>query len=675
MTNFNVFKNAVAKQFDLMQKHPLFRVNVEKDDLWSTYISRFPEGANPIFRERTEHDCSCCKQFIRAIGDTVAVIEGKIVSIWDISIPGEPVYQAVANGLSAFVKSATIADTFLHYERTAGTDRSFEQMVDGVKMWEHFFVNIQSKFVVKGADIASALAEPRAIHDVLLRSLNDVTVESIDTVLELIAQRSLYRGEEHKFAVDSFYKLKIQFDKLQTETEKDILAWTASKEVPVAVSKIRNTVIGSLLVDLSEGKDLEPAVGSFEAKVAPTNYKRPTSLITKAMIEQAKAKLSELGLTSALDRRYASINDITINNILFANREARKTINGDVFDELEASVGTKIKNFDKVEEVPIERFIAEILPRADSVEVMMENSHIGNLVSLIAPIDPTAGRLFKWDNNFSWSYNGEMADSIKERVKKAGGNVSGDLCCRLAWFNHDDLDFHMKEPGGGHIFFGNRYITSPNGGRLDVDMNAGCGTTREPVENIFYESKKTMMEGTYTLEVNNFNKRESVDVGFEVEIDFLGTVHRFVFDKAVANRGTITVVKFKYSRAGGIEITESLPHSQTVRNVWGVPTQTFRKVSVMMMSPNHWDEKAVGNKHYFFILDGCVNDGTARGFFNEFLKEDLNVHRKVFEVVGSKMKVADSPNQLSGLGFSSTQKNTLICRVKGSFTRTIKIVL
>ena len=111
-----------------------------------------------------------------------------------------------------------------------------------------------------------------------------------------------------------------------------------------------------------------------------------------------------------------------------------------------------------------------------------------------------------------------------------------------------------------------------------------------------------------------------------------------------------------------------------VKTVWGVPSQTFQKVNVMMMSPNYWDEKQVGNKHYFFMLDGCINDGTARPFFNEFLKDDLSAHRKVFEMVGSITKVADSPEQLSGLGFSSTQKNTLICRVKGSFTRNLKIV-
>jgi hypothetical protein len=93
-----------------------------------------------------------------------------------------------------------------------------------------------------------------------------------------------------------------------------------------------------------------------------------------------------------------------------------------------------------------------------------------------------------------------------------------------------------------------------------------------------------------------------------------------------------------------------------------------------MFSPNYWDEKAVGNRHFFFLLDGCKNDGTARGFYNEFLSAELDQHRKVLEMVGAKMQTEESDHQLSGIGFSSTQRNDILVRVKGTFTRTIKII-
>ena len=43
-------------------------------------------------------------------------------------------------------------------------------------------------------------------------------------------------------------------------------------------------------------------------------------------------------------------------------------------------------------------------------------------------------------------------------------------------------------------------------------------------------------------------------------------------------------------------------------------------------------------------------------------------------MVGAKMKTAESEQQLSGLGFSSTQRAAVLCRVTGSFSRVVKIV-
>ena len=73
------------------------------------------------------------------------------------------------------------------------------------------------------------------------------------------------------------------------------------------------------------------------------------------------------------------------------------------------------------------------------------------------------------------------------------------------------------------------------------------------------------------------------------------------------------------------------------------------------------------------MLEGCANNGTARGFYNEFLKSDLDQHRKVLELVGTKLRTDESLEQLSGVGFSSTQRNSLLCKVTGSFSRIINI--
>jgi hypothetical protein len=671
--NFQKFSRAVAKQFADMQQHPMFRTGTDRDGIVETYLGAFPAGTNPIYRERTEHDCSCCKSFIRAVGNAVAIVKEcgfyKLQSIWDIRVDDE--YQAVADALSAYVKSKAIANIFTHDQPVAGQEKSFEQLVDGVHTYYHFHVNIPDSCVIR--DAGSMLSQTRADFDVFKRSLSELSIESVETVLELIAQNSLYRGEEHKFALNVFLACKNWFIEL-SDSQRELAIWYSAHpklKISGSVLRIRNTAIGTLLIDLSDGKEIDQAVRAYEQVVAPANYKRPVALVTPKMIATAKEKIAELGMTSALERRYATLGDISVNEILFADRSIKKIINHDVFDSLINGSAKKAKVSSNVEQIGIDEFITKVIPTASTVEVLVENKHLNNLVSLVAPSDPTTELMFKWGNAFSWSYNGNFADSIKERVKAAGGNVAGEVCCRLAWEYSDDLDFHMIEPTGYRIYFSNRRSVSVNGGMLDVDANGADGPRPSPVENIFYEKIKTMRDGAYRLVVNNFSRR-SDGIGFEVEIEVCGTVHNFAYEKAL-RAGENVEVAIIHVKGGAVTVEPKIPSTTSSKDVWGLKTMQYARVDAIMFSPNYWGENGVGNKHVFFMLHGCVNEGEARGFYNEFLKESLTPHRKVLEMVGARVKTGKSDEQLSGLGFSLTQRSSVLIRVTGAFTRTLQV--
>lgn len=670
MSDINVLTVGLQNQLKKMYKNgELFEVDIEKDDVWDTYLRSFPEGTNPIYKERTQHDCNCCKQFVRGLGNVVSIDKNfNLVSIWDIIVADET-FQTVADSVSEFVKSKPIRNVYRSQFKKVGTPVTRQEVDGNIITWHHMNAVLDIKYV--NSEPGSHLSNTKANYDVLKRSVEEITPESIEVVQDLIAQNSIYRGEEFKTVVSNFSSIMKQFKKLKTLKEKDNFLWKKSSEHKEG-SRFRNTVIGTLITDISDGMDLEKAVRRYEDKVAPHNYKRTKALITQGMINQAQKTIDELGIEDALYRRFAVEEDVTINNVLFADRSAKELMKGPL-DTLKPTANKKVPSSDKVEEISIDDFVKKVLPKAESLEVFVENRHSSNFASIIAPEFEDAPNIFKWDNNFSWSYNGEVTDSIKERVKAAGGNVTGDVRVSLSWFNHDDLDIHVIEPNGCEIYYG-RKGSRHTGGNLDVDMNAGGGETREPVENIVWPKLNRMTKGKYKVFVNNFSKRESKDVGFEVEMEYYGNVLNFSYPQEVRSRGNVTVVEFELTEHNDIKILKShVPNNKISKEVWGVNTEDFQKVKMVMNSPNHWDDQGVGNKHWFFILEDCLNPDSARGFYNEFLDNDLNKHRKVFEVLASKMKTKESNRQLSGLGFSSTKKNELLCKVSGSFNRMLKI--
>lgn len=96
----------------------------------------------------------------------------------------------------------------------------------------------------------------------------------------------------------------------------------------------------------------------------------------------------------------------------------------------------------------------------------------------------------------------------------------------------------------------------------------------------------------------------------------------------------------------------------------GLKTEQYVKVNALTLSSNHWAGMSEGNKHTFFVLDGALNDEPCRGIYNEFLHPRLEQHRKVFELIGDKTKCQPTEGQLSGLGFSSTKRDSVIVKVK-----------
>lgn len=699
---FTEMRDKLRERFNEMVKdvNHLFEVSVDKDELWNLYLNSFPEGTNEIYRERREHDCSCCRQFIKTIGNAVVIRDNQITTIWDFRTD-DSTYQPVLDALSNFIKSHAVSDIYVSKFKKIGTLQNYEEMENGkVQEWTHFYVELPDNLVDRSSrsegDIKDSFRDTR---NVFKRSLDEITMDAIDTILELINSNTLYKGEEWKSVLGELKKYKKEYDKLTSDTEKDIYVWEQSVKTGIAIGRIRNHSIGTLLVNISEEMDLDIAVKKYEKIVAPANYKRPKAIYTKKMLEDAKKTITELGYMDALQRRFANLDDITVNNILFSNRDAAKRISGadDIFGEMEKDVAVNPRKFSKVEEIPVRDFIENILPTAKDIEIYLENKHAPNMVSLIAPKNKDAKTMFKWDNGFSWAYSGNITDSdIAQRVQNAGGRIDGVLRFSHSW-NYDGMrngslmDLHVFMPGSNqkveykngkeiHDNYGNNEHVGwnhrqhlPSGGVQDVDYTNVAPVGYIPIENTTFPSLEKLKEGIYTFKIHNWDFRTPTTGGFKAEIAFDGQVYRFIRREPLQHKEWITLAKLELKN-GHFKIIEMMENDTTPIKIWGLKTNQFVPVSAISYSPNYFDEQeGIGHRHLFFFLKDCVNTEEPNGYYNEFLKNELAEHKRVFEALGAKCHVEDTEDQLSGIGFSMTKRAELIVKVKGATERIMKV--
>lgn len=683
---FSDLQKTVASRFNLMQGTAvLYCVDANRDGIWECYLNAFPEA------ERQEHTCNCCKAFIRQVGNVVTIgTDNQVCTLWDLPPTYPEQYRPAVEALHAYVKGLPVSGLWHHDLDTAGTDKSFSEKHQVV--FRHFCVQVPLTARNTGNRMVRRSGELNTSRKVLGRAVAEISMDALETVLELIAQGSLYRGPTYQKQLLELQGLKQEAKDVPDHLLENFL-WRRTMELPESVTHIKNTSIGELLAEISKGTPLDAAVSMFEKMVAPSNYKRPTGLVTQSMVQKAREELEKLGMISALSRRRLDTRDLGPHNALFVQRSAAPQ--GDVFSDLAKPKPVEPQSLAKVEEVGIEKFLADILPTAKTIRVLVENRHLGNFVTLTGAVDPEAPGLFQWDSSFGWSYTGGVADSMREQVAALGGRVDGVLRFTHSW-NHDGqnqslMDLHVFIPG--HKYKAKSlsqskevhddYGTGPRvgwnhrqdlltGGNQDVDHVTAPGKS-VPVENITFPDIRKMPEGEYTFKVHNWNARNPNTSGFRAEIECGGNIHQYDYPKHLTRKEWVTVAT-AVLKNGEFTVTDKIPSGSSSRVKWNVPTCHWRNVKAITVSPNHWD-KPVGNKHWMFLLEGCVSDEATRGFYNEFLCAKLSDHRKVMETLAGKVVVAAAEGaELSGLGFSETLRNHLFVEVEGKFRRQLKIL-
>ncbi len=691
------FNKKINLQFEKMcQTGKLFRVSMTGQEVFDLYLKSFED--DPMFRdpESSTHNCNLCKNFIRRYGNVVSVDANyKIMSMFDIDAEEE--FVPVVKALSKAIKKSQITEVFfetfeelnkLPYEKCTKNNTLFQLGVDrntkrytkeevekfGVVKanetytFKHMHLFLPNTFVDKtGKSVESIMGEYRDAKNVFQRAMETISLDTLNLVKDLINQGSLLDGATHLYKIEQIVPLKKQYDELAS-SERNNWCWVNSYKLPFA--KFRNELIGVLCTELAEGKELNDACTSWNKRADPANYMKAKAPITKKQIEDAKTFVEENGYTESFNRRFANIDDIKVSEILHSNVGNGEIKSVSIFDGVKStSTRHKRSEFDGVEDVSIDKFMKDILPSCTAIEVFLKNTHEGNMVSLTTANDKESKPIFKWSNNYSWTFNGNLAgkSQIKENVKAVGGKITGILRSSLQWNDEDtkgiiDFDLHCRTPFT-EIYYSNK-VDRSSGGWLDVDM---INPTKIGIENITWQNE--LKDGEYNFFVKNFSGHTN-HKGFKMEIEFDGNTFNYHCTQSFVNNMMVATIKVK---SGKMEITHHLQESATNKEIYGLETNQFHKVNLVCLSPNHWGENNTGNKHYLFMLDGCKSPTSIRSFHNENLLPELAQHRKVLEVLGTTNMIEPTEKQLSGLGFNATVNDELIVKLSGTHKRVVKI--
>ena len=671
---FSVFSKAVHARWQEMSKHELYVTDIG-DEIFDKYLASFPAGSNPMFRKRTEHDCSTCRRFVRHLGRMVGIDGGTVVTVWGgLDLPHP--FREVAEALDSVVRAAKIVSVFRTKEKLFGADHNYDNVTK--ERWDHFWGAVAERHW--SATPEKHRGEKDAAFQVMNRGLTEIPISVTDTVLDLIAENSLYRGEQYKAALTGFRELQVAFKKHGEvgHSRDDLFVW---ENLDHKFGRIRNDVIGTLLVDLAEEKmEPEAAVKAFEKKVAPENYMRPKPVITQRQVEAAVQQLTSLGLLGAMQRRYARFSDVSVADVLWVDNATQSKMKDGITALLEAHVQKAAPDLKHAVKMSADVFLRDVLPEARSLEVFVENRHQGNFVSLTGADGPE--RMFKWGNNFAWSYDGDLADSdIRRQVQAMGGRVDGVLRFSHQW-NYDKrnaslMDLHVFMPGneehedGCHDHYPsgqrvgwNRRTDFISGGVQDVDYVNPAPEGYVPVENITFPSMAKLKEGRYVFKIHNWQLRHPTYGGVRAEIECGGQVYSYEIDRPMKHKEWVTVATATL-KDGVFTIEHRLKSATASQDKWGIKTESLVPVTSVMFSPNHWGDNEVGARHLIFALDGCKNPGSCRGIYNEFLKPDLVQHRRVFEVLGAKTKCPPADEQISGVGFTQARNDSVTVVVDG----------
>lgn len=385
----------------LEQHTHLFTTDVE--DLYDRFLDALPE------ERRQQYRCSACRTFVTRCGGLVVIdAQGVATSaLWGEPKDGAFVDELAAGvrAMAAAVAKARVRGVFLTKHAVLGKPEAGG--------WQHFFVDLAGRRGVLHEGRLTAgqgMAAKREEREMLERGLAEFPLEVVRQAHTLLSTGALYRSEKCIGVAKWLLELHEARHARSNEREREAVTWRAVAGAPAGFCHVRSGMIGTLLEDIVAGLPLADIKARFDAKMHPLQYMRPTAAPSAGQIAEAEKLVAELGIASALRRRFARVQEVdAVWRPAAASAEPAEPAEGKPAGVF-AHLRPKAKAGPAVEMPTVtmtwDKLARTVLPTAVRLECFAPTGH-ASYGALVTAADADALPIIKWDrperrNPVSW---------------------------------------------------------------------------------------------------------------------------------------------------------------------------------------------------------------------------------------------------------------------------------
>ena len=441
-------------------KRPIFRVKY--DDLYDkVFIANLPEEL------RQYYNCNTCKKFFSNYSKYVFIDEtdGHLESLLFGSKPDKipEIFRKADAALKDAVEHAKISSYVVFDKKELGND--------GAGGFHHFHLNIPTtRMYTRYYNKSYQINTMNERMDIAIRNHIEYTEEDVNNALRLMESKEIIQSNKFKPILEQFKELKkLYLDNFYTQNGRNLFR-LKTVTLPESVIYIKNSVVGKLLDDVKKGLPHYVISENFNKLVDPVNYMRSQEKPSEGNVKEAEKIVSQLGLESALQRRYATLDEIkTIWTPTKIEEKKKKNSTNGIFSDIETKESSYESKYDNGEinvgtiETSVLEFVSDVLSKVKEMFVdfgEMERKRPFHtrrypFMGITTQEDPNAKPIMIWDrederNPFStYIYQkGSTKESwnITDKVVEVTAVTNNPSC----WFsdkysNYENCIFILKD--------------------------------------------------------------------------------------------------------------------------------------------------------------------------------------------------------------------------------------